>query len=124
MVSDMRLEWSRVQSEDTRGGQRKSNRINVIVREVYYDRPGRKVRASYMVDWMETMVRGRVANMVDQEVTMVRMGRMGMLEMEDEVGQGQRGSGGTWLITIAENLTSFPFLAHTGGCAVWWGWMS
>ena len=73
---------------------------------------------------MEPMVRGHVVDTVDREATMVRMGRMGMLEMEDEVGQGQRGSGRTWLVTIAENLTSFPFLAHTGGCAVWWGWMS
>ena len=124
MVSDMRSEWSGVQSKDTCNGQRKRDRIGDIVREVYYDRPRGKVRASYMVDRMEPMVRGHVADMVDREATMVRMGRMGMLEMEDEVGQGQRGSGGTWLITIAENLTSFPFLAHTGGCAVWWGWMS
>ena len=73
---------------------------------------------------MEPMVWGHVADTMDWEATMVRMGMMGMLEMEDEVGQGQRGSGGTSLITIVENLTSFPFLAHTGGCAVWWGWMS
>ena len=30
----------------------------------------------------------------------------------------------TRLIAMTENLTSFPFLAHTGGCAVWWGRMS
>ena len=30
----------------------------------------------------------------------------------------------TRLTAMAENLTSFPFLAHTGGCAVWWGRMS
>ena len=77
----------------------KSDWINTIVREVYYNQPGRKVRAS---------------DMVDREATVERMG---MLEVEDEVRRGRRGREGTRLITIAEHLTSSPFLAHTGGCA-------
>ena len=71
-----------------------------------------------MVDQMEPMVRGHAVDMVDREATMVRVERMGMLEVEDEV---RRGCEGNRLITIAENLTSSPFLAYTGGCAVWWG---
>ena len=92
----------------------KSDWINTIVREVYYNQPGRKVRASDMVDWMEAMVRGYAVDMVDREATVERMG---MLEVEDEVRRGRRGREGTRLITIAEHLTSSPFLAHTGGCA-------
>ena len=33
--------------------------------------------------------------------------------------RGQRGGGKRRLNTLGP-----PFLAHTGGCAVWWGWMS
>ena len=54
---------------------------------------GKKVRASYRVDWMEPMVRGHAV---------VRVGRTGMLEMEDEAEQSQRGRDGTRLLTIAE----------------------
>ena len=56
-----------------------------------------------------------------------------VLPTEDEVGRRveddwceSRVSGPrrTRSIAISENLTSFPFSAHTGGCAVWWGQMS
>ena len=77
-----------------------------------------------MVDRMEPIVRDHATDTVDREATVVRVERMGMLEGEDEVGRSRRGHKGTRLITITENLTSFPFLAHTGGCAIWWGWMS
>ena len=111
MVSDMRSEWSRVKSEDMHGGQRKGCRIDDIVRGVYYNQLRRKVRSSGMVD---PMVRGHATDMVDQEATVVRVERLCMLEVEDEV---RRGHGGTRSITIAENLTFSPFLAYTDGCA-------
>ena len=38
---------------------------------------------------MESMVREHMANMVDGEAMVIRMERMGMLEMEDEVDKGQ-----------------------------------
>ena len=37
-----------------------------------------------MADWMEPTVQERMAGTVDREVMVVRVGRMGMLEMEDE----------------------------------------
>ena len=52
--------------------------------------------------------------MVDRVATVVRLERLGMLEVEDEV---RRACGGTRLITVAKDLTSSPFSAHTGGCA-------
>ena len=52
--------------------------------------------------------------MVDRVATMVRLERLGMLEVEDEV---RRARGGTRLITVAKDLTSSPFLEQTGGCA-------
>ena len=55
--------------------------------------------------------------MVDRVATVVRLERLGMLEVEDEVRRGQRACGGTRLITVAKYLTSSPFSAHTGGCA-------
>ena len=62
-----------------RGGRRKSGRIDDIVREIYYNRPGKKVRAPDMVGRMEPMVQGRATDMV------VRLEILGMLEVEDEV---------------------------------------
>ena len=56
----------------------------------------------------------REKDMVDRVATVVRLERLGMLEVEDEV---RRVCGETWLITIAKDLTSSPFSAHTGGCA-------
>ena len=53
-----------------RSGQRKSGRIDDIVREIYYNRLGKKVCAPDMVD--------RVA-------TRVRLERLGMIEVEEEV---------------------------------------
>ena len=41
-----------------------------------------------MVDQMELMVRGHAVDMVDREATMVRVERMGMLKVEDEVRGG------------------------------------
>ena len=72
---------------------------------------------------MEPTVRKLVAEMVDREAIVVRVERKCVLEMEDEVGQGQQGCRETWLITTAEKLTSSPFLAHTGRCVVWSGQM-
>ena len=46
--------------------------------------------------------------------TVVRLERLGIIEVEDEV---KRACGGTRLITVAKDLTSSPFSAHTGGCA-------
>ena len=56
------------------------------------------------------------SDMMDRVTMVVQVERLGMLEVEDEVGRGYRG---TQLITIAKNLTSSPFLAHPGGCTVW-----
>ena len=55
--------------------------------------------------------------MVDRVATMVRLERLGMLEVEEEVKRARRVSGGTRLIFVAKDLTSSPFSAHTGGCA-------
>ena len=55
--------------------------------------------------------------MVDWVATVVRLERLGMLEVEDEVRRGQRACGGTRLITVAKDLTSSPFSAHTRGYA-------
>ena len=55
--------------------------------------------------------------MVDRVATVVRLERLGMLEVKDEVRRGRQVCGGTRLITIAKDLTTSPFLAHTGGCA-------
>ena len=52
--------------------------------------------------------------MVDRVATVVQLERLGMLEVEDEVKQA---CGGTRLITVAKDLTSSPFSAHTRGCA-------
>ena len=46
--------------------------------------------------------------------TVVRLERLDMLEVEDEV---RRACRGTRLITIAKDLTSSPFSAYTRGCA-------
>ena len=70
------------------GEQRKSERIDNGVRE---DRSGKKVCASDMADRMEPTVRGREADTTDWEATAVRVEGMDMLEMEDEVEQGQQG---------------------------------
>ena len=53
-------------------------------------------------------------DMVDRVATVVRLERLGMLKVEDEV---RRACGGTWSITVAKDLTSSPFSAHIGGCA-------
>ena len=42
-----------------------------------------------MVDRMEPVVRGCATDTVDREATAVRVERTGMLEIEDEVDQGQ-----------------------------------
>ena len=55
--------------------------------------------------------------MVDRVATVVRLERLGMLEVVDEVRRGRRVCGGTRLIAVAKDLTSAPFSAHTGGCA-------
>ena len=55
--------------------------------------------------------------MVDRVATVVRLERLGMLEVEGEVRRGRRACGVTRLITVAKDLTSSPFSAHTGGCA-------
>ena len=79
---------------------------------------------SSIVDRMEPTVREHMADVADREATVVHVERMGLLEVEDEVKRSRRGCNETWLIPITENLTSFPFWAHTDGCAVWWGRMS
>ena len=53
------------------------------------DRSGRKARTSSMVDRMEPTVREHTADMADWEATMVHVERMGLLEVEDEVGQSR-----------------------------------
>ena len=55
--------------------------------------------------------------MVDRVATVVRLERLGMLEVEGEVRRGRRACRGTQLITVAKDLTSSPFSAHTRGCA-------
>ena len=55
--------------------------------------------------------------MVDRVAMVVRFERLSMLEVEEEVRQGRRACGGTRLITVAKDLTSSPFLAHTRECA-------
>ena len=44
-----------------------------------------------MVDQMELTVREHTADMADWEATMVHVERMGLLEVEDEVGQSRQG---------------------------------
>ena len=56
-------------------------------------------------------------NMVDRVAMVVRLERLRILEVEHEVRQGRRACRGTRLITVAKDLTSSPFSAHTGGCA-------
>ena len=51
---------------------------------------------------MEPTVQERVAGTVDREAMVVRVGRMGMLEMEDEAEQSRRGREGPRLLTISE----------------------
>ena len=102
----------------------KSDWINTIVREVYYNQPGRKVRASDMVDRMGRTVRGRAADTAALEPTVVLVEGTGMLEMEDEVEQGQRGRGGPRLYhhgrKILPLLLSWHILVDVrfggGGC--------
>ena len=55
--------------------------------------------------------------MVDWVATVVRLERLRILEVEDEVKRGRRVFGGTRLITVAKDCTSSPLSAHTGGCA-------
>ena len=55
--------------------------------------------------------------MVDRVATVVRLERLGMLKVEDDVRRGRQACGRTRLITVAKDLTSSPFSAHTGGCA-------
>ena len=107
-----------------RGGRRRSGQIDDIVHEICYNRLGKKMQEPDMVGRMQPMVQGHATGMVDRVVTVIRLERLGMLEVEDKVRRGRRACGGTRLITVAKNLTSSSFLAHTGGCAVWWGWMS
>ena len=45
------------------------------------------MRASDMADRMEPTIRERVADTVDREAAVVRVERMGKLEMEDEAEQ-------------------------------------
>ena len=44
-----------------------------------------------MVDRMGPVVREHAADMADREATMVHVERMGLLEVEDEVGQSRQG---------------------------------
>ena len=44
-----------------------------------------------MVDRMEPVFREHEADMADREATMVHVERMGLLEVEDEVGQSRQG---------------------------------
>ena len=46
------------------------------------------VRAPNMVDRMEPMFRGHVADTMDRVATVVQVERLGMLEVEDEVNEG------------------------------------
>ena len=50
-----------------------------------------------------------MSDTLDREATTVRVGRTGMLEMEDEAEQSRLGREGTQLVTIAE-IPPFPFL--------------
>ena len=51
---------------------------------------------------MEPTVQERMAGTVDREVMVVRVGRMGMLKIEDKAEQNQRGREGPRLLTISE----------------------
>ena len=99
-----------------RGEQRSdlADRVEAVVRRT----------PSSMADWMEPTGLEHTADIVDRETMGVHVERMGLLEVEDEVKRNPRGRDETQLITITENLTSFPFLAHTNECAVWWERMS
>ena len=61
--------------------------------------------------------KGRALDMVDRVATVVWLERLGMLEVEDEVRRGRQACRTTRLITVAKDLTSSPFSAHTEGCA-------
>ena len=100
-------EWPRVQSKDTRGGRRKSGRINDIVREIYYNRPGKKVQVLDMVGRMEAMVQGHVTD------TVVWLEILGMIEVEDEVDVVRR----NLVDHRCQRSHLFPFLGTSRGCA-------
>mgnify|MGYP000064134042 FL=1 len=51
---------------------------------------------------MEPTVQERMAGTVDREVMVVRVGRMGMLKIEDKAEQNQRGREGPRLLIIAK----------------------
>ena len=70
-----------------------------------------------MMDRKEPTVREHTTDVADREAIVVHVERMGLLKVEDEVGQVHEDA-------MTENLTSFPLLAHTGGCAIRWGRMS
>jgi hypothetical protein len=72
------------------------------------------------------------AGMADREASVVRVERVVLLEVENEVGhadEGAKDSGNAGSRKrIKDSLGPVFFerilLAHTGGCAVWWGRMS
>ena len=67
-----------------------------------------------MVDWMEPTVREHTTDMVNREVTVVHVERMGLLEVEDEVERSRRGRNEMRLITITEYLTSLASASTIG----------
>ena len=74
---------------------------------------------------MEPMVRDCTTEMVDREATMVHVGRVGLLDVEDEFGQVDEDAKDLVDRLDRKPHVLSPFvLAHTGRCAVRWGRMS
>ena len=72
---------------------------------------------SNVVDRMEPTVRDHTAKMVDREATVVRVERVGLLEVEDEVGQVDEDAKDSVDHHDRKSHILLPFLAHFGGCA-------
>ena len=94
-----------------RGGRRPvlADRVETVVRQT----------PSSVVDRMEPTVRDHTAEMVDREATVVRVERVGLLEVEDEVGQVNEEAKDSVDSLDRKSHVLSPFvLAHTGGCVV------
>ena len=83
------------------------------------DRVEAKVRrtSSSVVDGIEPTVRDHTAEMVDREATTVRVERVGLLEVEDEVGQVDEDAKDSVDHHDRKSHILLPFLAHSSGCA-------